>query len=351
MKKTGFFIVVLSTILAGCAGGSLSGHAERAATNSASATPLADERAADEDQQLSSVSNASYSTASNANASSNTAESKSSTRAAPATSRLKHLNVGQQVSLIKAEQVAQSDYSTDRKILRNADIDLEADSPEQAQEKITSIAEMKGGFVVESQQSMSNIKANDRDIVTMTVRVPSEKFSETLDEIRKTSARVISENVKGEDVTEEYIDIEAQLKAKKALEAQFMEIMKRANQVDEALEVQSELADVRGEIEKIEGRKRFLENQSSLSTIKISLRTAQVIASSTEGFGGRFVEAFDAGMKVATGFVLGLVTFLIAILPFTLLVGLPTTLIFRYFWRKQGRPKSVSEIARDEINT
>jgi len=350
MKKTGFFIVVLSTILAGCAGGmaSKSSHATDVATTSAPSRPLAEEPAGVVDQkEASTVSTTDYSPA---NASSNMASTAKS-QTVVATSRLRHLNVGQQVSLIKAEQVTESEYNTDRKIVRNADIDLEADSPEQAQQKITSIAEMKGGFVVESQQSMSNIKANDRDIVTMTVRVPSEKFGETLDEIRKSSSRVISENVKGEDVTEEYIDIEAQLKAKKALEAQFMEIMKRANQVDEALQVQSELADVRAEIEKIEGRKRFLENQSSLSTIKISLRTAQVIASSTEGFGGRFVDAFDAGMKVATGFVLGLVTFIIALLPFALLIGLPSVLVFRYFWRKQGRPKSVSEIARDEINT
>jgi len=258
--------------------------------------------------------------------------------------------VGQQVSLIKAEQVTDSDYNTDRKIVRNAELDLEGDSPEQAQEKITSIAELKGGFVVESNQSMSDIKANNRDIVTMTLRIPSDRFGETLDEVRKVSSRVISETVKGEDVTEEFIDVEAQLKAKKALEAQFMEIMKRASRVEEALEVQSELADVRGEIEKIEGRKRFLENKSSLSTIKIRLQTAQVIASSTRGFGERFVEAFDGGMSVATNFVLGLTTFVVALFPFVLFVGLPTALVFRYFWKRQVRPKSVSEIARDEID-
>jgi hypothetical protein len=261
-----------------------------------------------------------------------------------------HLSVGQQVSLIKAEQVSESDYNIDRKIVLNAELDLEADSPEQAQDKITSIAEMKGGFVVESNESMSDIKAASRDIVTMTVRVPSDKFGEALDEVRKTSSRVVSETVKGEDVTEEFIDVEAQLKTKKALEAQFMEIMKRASGVEQALEVQSELADVRGEIEKIEGRKRFLENKSSLSTIKIRLQTAQVIASSAHSFGERFVESFDAGMNVATNFLLGLMTFVVALLPFALIIGLPTVFLFRYFWKRQVRPKSVSEIARDEID-
>ena len=74
-------------------------------------------------------------------------------------------------------------------------------------------------------------------------------------------------------MTEEYIDLEARLRAQRALEAQFLEIMKTANKVSDALEVQRELANVRSEIERVEGRRRFLENQSSLSTIKVVLQT------------------------------------------------------------------------------
>ena len=344
MRKTGFLLICLATILSGCGAageraGSTQPSTDKVSTyNSNAASRQFSDDAVEMKQAAQTVSSNSM-----ANASASGAESPN--RAAIH----HHLSVGQQVSLVKAEQVTDADYNIDRKIVRNAELDLEADSPEQAQEKITSIAEMKGGFVVESNQSMSDTKATNRDIVSMTVRVPSDKFGEALDEVRKTGSRVVSETVKGEDVTEEFIDVEAQLKAKKALEAQFMEIMKRASRVEEALEVQSELADVRGEIEKVEGRKRFLENKSSLSTIKIRLQTAQVIASATHGFGERFVGAFDAGMSVATNFVLGLMTFFVAILPFALFIGLPTVFVFRYFWRRQTRPKSVSEIARDEI--
>ena len=338
MRKTGFLVICLALMLTGCAG-------ERAVSTAKSVDESESRTTTSEPSAKS--SNAPSTTA---GASSNSMADTVAEQKPASTVRIQHLPVGQQVSLFKAEQVSDADYNVDRKIVRNAELDLEADSPEQAQQKITSIAEMKGGFVVESNQSMSDVKVNNRDIVTMTLRVPSDKFGEALDEVRKTSSRVVSETVKGEDVTEEFIDIEAQLKAKKALEAQFMEIMKRASRVEEALEVQSQLADVRGEIEKIEGRKRFLENKSSLSTIKIRLQTAQVIASTTYGFGERFVEAFDAGMNVATSFVLGLMTFIVAVLPFALIVGLPTVFLFRYFWKRQVRPKSVSEIARDEIS-
>ena len=238
---------------------------------------------------------------------------------------------------------------TDRKIIRNAELDLEAESPEDAQRKITSIAELKGGFVVDSKQSTSEITSNSRDIVSVTVRVPSERFSETLSDIRNVSTRVVLETVKGQDVTEEFIDIEAQIRAKKALEQQFMEIMKRANTVNEALTVQGQLADVRGDIERVEGRKRFLENQSSLSTIKIRVQTAKVFAAQSAGFGERLSNSFMDGADVAFNFLLGLVTVIVAVLPFGLFIGLPAFLLFRYVWKRQMQPRSVVDLAEDEF--
>lgn len=238
---------------------------------------------------------------------------------------------------------------TDRKIIRNADLSLECESPEETQRQITAIAESSGGFVVESQQTSSDVRSTKRDIVSMSVRVPSQKFVETLDQIRRTSERIIFETVKGDDVTEEFIDVEARLKAKKALEQQFVEIMKRASNVEDALSVQSQLGDVRSEIERIEGRKRFLENQSSLSTIKIKLQTPAVFSASSSGFSHRLGESFATGFDFALNFVLGLVTLVVAVLPFAVFVGLPVFFGFRYFWKRQGRPKSVSEIAKEEL--
>ena len=257
--------------------------------------------------------------------------------------------VAEKISLAQTTASQINTAPTDRKIVRNAELSLEAENPEQAQQQITAIAELKGGFVVESQQSSSDIKSTTRDTVIMTVRVPAEKFGETLEEIRKTASRIVVENIKGQDVTEEFIDIEAQLKAKKALEQQFMEIMKRANTVDDALSVQSQLADVRVEIEKIEGRKRFLENQAALSTIKIRIQTAKVFAASSEGFGDGVAESFGRGFDIALNFILGLVTFVIGALPFALFVGVPGYFLARSIMRRRNRPMSVSEIAEEEI--
>ena len=257
--------------------------------------------------------------------------------------------VKQQITLSQAENSQTPPPTIERKIVRNADLQMEADSPEQAQQKITAIAESKGGFVVESQQSSSDTRTTTRDVVTMTVRVPSDKFNETLEEIRRTASRVVVETVKSDDVTEEFIDIEAQLKAKKSLEAQFLEIMKRANTVEDALDVQRQLAEVRGEIEKIEGRRRFLENQSALSTVKIRLQTPTVFTANSDGFGYRLKESFAKGFDAALNFILGLVSIAIAILPFLIFIVLPIYLVVRYILKQRRKQATASRIAEEEI--
>ena len=259
--------------------------------------------------------------------------------------------VTQAVSLSETESARQPAVPIERKIIRNAELGLESNSPEETQKQVASIAESKGGFVVESQQSSSDRRSSTRDTVTMTVRVPAEKFTEALDEIRKAAGRVVIETVKGLDVTEEFIDIEARLKAKRALEEQFMEIMKRANSVEDALNVQRQLAEVRGEIEKIEGRKRFLENQASLSTIKLRIQTPAAISASGAGFFSKLADSINTGIEAAMDFVLGLITFVIATIPFILFIGLPVYLLIRYFWRKARRRKTAAEIADDEITS
>ena len=328
MKKTRFWLVILALTLSACM---QKGNNEASSSSNSSGVTVSQPAPADEKLAR-------------------TQEAKTSTEPVLGGGGGGRDEIGKtQVSLNQVETSQPPPAVTERKIIRNADLQLETDKPEDAQQKITSIAESKGGFVVESQQSSSDARSGTRDTVTMTVRVPAEKFNEALEEIRKTASRVRVETVKSDDVTEEFIDIEAQLKAKKALEAQFLEIMKRADTVEDALNVQRQLAGVRGEIEKIEGRKRFLENQASLSTIKIRLQTPTALTANSEGFGYRLKDAFGDGLDAALTFILGLVSFVIAILPFLILIVLPIYLVIRYVLRKRGKEKTARDVVKEEL--
>lgn len=246
------------------------------------------------------------------------------------------------VSLNQADASQTTPTATERKIIRNATLSIETDVPAEGQRRIASLAEARGGFVVTSesrQQGGATADAKPFEVVTMEVRVPAAQFDAVMSEVRAIGGgRVREEKVTGQDVTEEFIDLDARLRSKKALEAQFLEIMKQANKVSDALEVQSELAEVRTEIERIEGRRRFLESQTSLSTIKVTLQPpAPLVSASTSGFFHSVREAFGEGVDVAAAITLGLIRIAIALVPVLLLIVLPLVMMVRLLTRRPRR--------------
>ncbi|MDQ3684460.1 MAG: DUF4349 domain-containing protein [Acidobacteriota bacterium] len=247
----------------------------------------------------------------------------------------------QNISLDQADASQTVPIAQQRKIIRNATLSIEIDAPADGQRRIASIAEARGGFVVTSesrQQGGASSESKPHEVVTIEVRVPAAEFDAVVSEIRAVGGRVKEEKITGQDVTEEYIDLEARLRTKKALEAQFIEIMKSARKVSDALEVQSEMAEVRTEIERLEGRRRFLENQSSLSTIKITLQPpAPLISANTSGFFHGLRQAFGEGLDVAAAITLGLIRVAIALIPVLLLILLPIVVAVRLLRRRSRR--------------
>ena len=227
----------------------------------------------------------------------------------------------------------------ERKIIRNAELTVELDAPAEAQRKLASLAESFGGYVVTAESHQQDARgAGAPPIVSVEMRVPAPRFDEAVAQIRALGGRVRQEKITGRDVTEEYIDLEARLRAQRALEAQFLEIMKRAARVSDALEVQRELANVRSEIERVEGRRRFLENQSSLSTIKVVLQTpAPLVSAETSGFFAGLRRAFGDGLDAAAGIVLGLVEFGVAAAPIAVVFCVPLFLLWRFLRRRFPR--------------
>lgn len=238
------------------------------------------------------------------------------------------LVVSQPVSLEQANAAYSASQAVDRKIIRNANLTLEVASPSEVQPKIVSIAEAHQGFVVTSEatQRTADDKTKPEITVNLIVRVPASQFNQVMQEVRAVGTRRLQEKVTGQDVTEEFMDLEARIKNQKALELQFIEIMKRAAKVDDALNVQRELAEVRTEIEKLEGRRRFLENQASLSTIKVTLQPPTQIVNAT-GFWYSVRSAFSDGVDVAAEIILFLIRAIIALTPILVLVVLPLALL------------------------
>jgi hypothetical protein len=244
------------------------------------------------------------------------------------------------VSFDEAEKAEESSAAIDRKIIRNAELTMEVASTTQTQQKIVSIAEARGGFVVtsEAKQRDSQEPAQRTLDIKLVVRIPENQFGIALDEIRALASNVPEAKISGQDVTEEFIDLEARIKTQIALEQQFLQIMKQAHKVEDALEVQRQIADVRTEIEKLEGRKHFLENRSSLSTITINIMTPKpMVVVPTTGFRHSVSEAVSDSIEVGAAIMIFFVRFAIVMLPVGVFVLLPSGLVLRYFIRRAKR--------------
>jgi hypothetical protein len=252
------------------------------------------------------------------------------------------------VSLPEADKAETTAEAVDRKIIRNADITIEVASTTEAQHSVTSIAEARGGFVVTSEaiQRKSTDPEQRTTDFKLVVRVPANQFGVALDEIRKLATNIPEEKATGQDVTEEFIDLEARIKTQKALEIQFLEIMKQAKQIEDALEVQRQVAEVRTVIEQLEGRKRFLQNRSSLATITVNVQAPKpVIATTPTGFSHSLREAVSDSVELGSGMLLFFVRFIIVGFPIFLFLGVPSALALRYLMRRAKRVRLAQALA------
>ena len=173
---------------------------------------------------------------------------------------------------IPAPQVAQFltaiKVSLPRKLIREAWLTLRVqDVPETAQ-KVRQVTEQLGGYVAEASQSRKPEGEWDAELV---LRVPSERYNEAISQLQGLGqVENLRESV--QDVTEEFIDLEARLRNLKRSEQHLLELLKRTGKVSDLLQVERELSNRRSEIEQIEGRLRYLSHQSDFSTIRVTLQ-------------------------------------------------------------------------------
>lgn len=231
-----------------------------------------------------------------------------------------------------------------RKIIRNAELRMTVASANGAQREAAKIAEQFGGYLVSSDASASASEdESEPGSVRVVLRVDAEKFDAALDAVRRLGKHVGSESISSKDVTEEWVDLEARIKTQKKLEEQYLEIAKSASKVDDMLTVQKQLAEVRGEIEKLEGRKRFLDNQVSLSTITLSFDEERPLVSVTmSAFGRAARHAWADAQNVTAGIILGMIRLVGVMLPITLLVLLPLFLLAKRGVRRLMRATAPS---------
>lgn len=213
------------------------------------------------------------------------------------------------------------DGDIERLVIKNADLSIVVDDPESSMSDIMAMAEEVGGFVVSSNLYHRTLESGaEVPEGNVTIRVPSARFDEALVTIKTGAGRVLSENVSGEDVTQEYTDLQSRLVNLEAAEDELQRIMEEATDTEDVLNVYNQLINIREQIEVIKGRIKYFEQSAAFSAISVGILADEAVQPLTiggwqpVGIAKDAIQALINTLKVIANALIWVILFLLPVL-------------------------------------
>ena len=227
----------------------------------------------------------------------------------------------------------QSTNSTaSQKLIKTAYITIEVADYKLAHHKIDSITKQYNGWV--SSENMTNYES--RITNNLAVRIPAETLDILIAKLLTVAKKVESHSINSQDVTEEYIDIESRLNNQRTVEKKFIALLQRTDNISQILEIESKLADIRSQIEAVEGRMKYLTNRIDYSTVNLTFYQKidyKYEPESTESFSQLLKKSLNKGWAAFVHFIL----FVVKLWPFWILLAI--TLYSLCWYRKKKKSK------------
>ena len=162
---------------------------------------------------------------------------------------------------------ADAQQGFDRLVIKTAELSIQVDDVRGTEAAIRTRAAALGGYIVQSQSS-----GTDNDLsMTISFRVPVNRFDDALSGLQGMAKKVISNTIGGQDVTEEFVDLEARRKTLETTRDRLLDLLTKATTVEDTLKINQSINDYQAQIDQIEGRVKFLSQSSAMSTINVSV--------------------------------------------------------------------------------
>ena len=222
-----------------------------------------------------------------------------------------------------------------RKIIYNADLSLESTDFDAARTALTDAVEANGGYISYSDLSGS---AEDQDRYShYTVRIPADSYRDFLEAV-SGAANVLSVSESAEDITSEYIDVEARIASLENQRSRLNELADTAETTADLLEIESQLSDVQYQLESYTRQRSWMDDQVQYSTVDIRLSEVKTLTPETPvGFAEEAGRAFLDGWEAFSLFIKGLVLGLIYAWPAVLIVVIVVIVVVRTHPARQAR--------------
>ena len=214
------------------------------------------------------------------------------------------------------QPIGQNDPGQASMIIRTGNVSVEVDSLELAIAQVTQLAARLGGHVANSSTETGR---RDHRVAQMTLRIPAQQFDAAIGGL-KPIGKIESQNVGSEDVTEQFVDMTARMTNAKRLEDRLINLLaNRTGKLEEVLAVERELARVREEIERYEGRLKYLRTRAAISTLSINLHEPFPITGAPRG-SNVIVEAFKRAWRNFVYFLASTISALGVLIPLAILL-------------------------------
>jgi len=214
----------------------------------------------------------------------------------------------------------------DRQIVKEGHIRFESSEPDSTASSVKRAVKRFNGRIVNEEKEIFQIRRGEKEIsYRMDVKIPSNRLDAFLNELDKIAGNYDFKNLRSRDVTRRHTDLQARLKAKKALQARLTELLQQARNVDEIIRLEKELARLQAEIESLEGQLRYLNDKVAYAKLHIEFYK-RIITSPR--FLGRMAHAFKNGLVIFQEFLLLIINLWIFIL---------LALLAFWWWRKHKR--------------
>lgn len=216
-----------------------------------------------------------------------------------------------------------------RMIIHQARISTNVKDLKKAQHNMEQRVKDYGGYIVESNVYLESDETSSGKMI---VRIPEKHFETFLSEAEVEASKVLEKNVTGQDVTEQYVDLSSRVKSKRAVEERLLAFMKDAEKTEDLLKISSDLAKVQEEIEVLVGKIKYLENQTSFSTIELTMFENRVIIPEIENKDlntwektkKQFITSTNALLSIGSG----IIVFIVGNLPVLILVTIIAVVVF-----------------------
>ena len=211
----------------------------------------------------------------------------------------------------QATDKTQKDTTIDtskRKIIKEGELVFETRDFNKTKSLINKSVNEVQGYIAEETQNKYNDKIETRSVI----RIPAENFDKFVETISSSADVIDRKNIKALDVTEEYVDLEARLKTRKDIENRYRQLLGQAKKVDDVLNIEKQIGEVREQIESAEGKLKYFNDRIEFSTLTVVYYEK---VTSPVGFTSKFIQGLISGWKNFALFIV----FLANIWPFIVL--------------------------------